>query len=329
MSGWDEENELRRLEESLRPLRYQSRRAELESRLDLRPAPFAWRRWVLAATLLLTTGAAVSWYLLQRTTGWDIASTDGAVQLSPTARLTGRLRTGDHLATTSGRAVLRVGSIGDLTIGRDSRIRLVENSAEHQTVSLDYGDIEASILAPPRQFQVYTPAAKAVDLGCAYKLQVDRGGNGRLEVTMGWVSFEDRGRQSFIPVGAACRTRRGQGPGTPFYTDAAPALINDLDLVDFAADANVRHDARLRLLPLARRRDALTLWHLLGRGTKEERTLTLNRLTALAPLPQDVTRDGLLRLDPQALQRLWDALQLGPGAWWKLWGFTPPPAPLP
>lgn len=329
MSGFDEDDDLKQLEDALRPLRYEPRRDELVAHLESRRPARPWRAWAVAAMLVLAAGLGAASYLLQRTPGWAIARTEGIVRLSPAARLTGRLRPGEQLETASGRAQLRVGSIGDVTIGPGSRIRLLENTPGRQALSLDYGDLKASILAPPRQFQVETPAARAVDLGCAYALRVDRAGNGHLEVTMGWVSFEIRGRQSFIPVGAACRTRRGLGPGTPYYLDADPALVAALDIVDFDPGAAARHEARLRLLPLARRRDALTLWHLLARGTLEERTRTLDRLTALAPLPDGVTRAALLALDPAALQRLWDGLQLGPASWWKLWGFTPPAAPLP
>ncbi|MBN9660737.1 MAG: FecR domain-containing protein [Acidobacteria bacterium] len=329
MSDWHDD-ELERLQEALRPLRYEPRRAELEARLTPRVPVrvVAWRRYAIAAAVLLTVGASAAAYLYQRSPGWAIASTDGEVRLNWSSRLTRVLRPGGQLETASGRARLQVGNIGELTIGQNSRIRLVESSSYQQLVSLEHGEIRASIVAPPRQFQVLTPAAKAVDLGCAYTLNVDMDGNGHLEVTMGWVSFEDRGRQSFIPVGAACRTRKGLGPGTPYYLDAAPGLISALEQVDFSVQPAARLAARKSLLPLARRRDALTLWHLLARGTEEERAMTVDRLIALAPLPTGVTREALLRLEPGALQRLWDGMNLGPGAWWKLWGFTPPPAPV-
>ncbi|WP_321474230.1 FecR domain-containing protein [uncultured Paludibaculum sp.] len=333
MSDWRDE-ELERIERALRPLRYQPRRAELEARLDPRVESGSvrhwpvWTRFAMAAALFLTVGASVAWYLYQRSPGWAIASATGEVHLGTGSRLTRILRTGEHLETGSGRVLLRVGDIGDLTIEKNSLIRLLEASPDHQLVALERGEIRASILAPPRQFQVLTPSAKAVDLGCAYTLHVDADGSGHLEVTMGWVSFEDRGRQSFIPVGAACRTRKGLGPGTPYFLDAAPGFALALEIVDFSADPQARMAARKALLPLARRRDALTLWHLLSRGTLEERTVTLDRLIALAPLPVGVTRDAILNLEPDALQRLWDGLLLGPGEAWKLWGFTPLPAPI-
>lgn len=329
MSDWHDD-ELERMQEALRPLRYKPRRAELEARLEPRVPVrvLPWRRYAIAAAVLLTAGVSVAAYLYQRSPGWAIASTDGDVRLNWASRFTRVLRAGEPLETVSGRAMLHVGNIGDLTIEKNSRIRLMEASPNQQLVSLEHGEIRASIVAPPRQFQVLTPAARAVDLGCAYTLQVDLDGNGHLEVTMGWVSFEDRGRQSFIPVGAACRTRKGVGPGTPYYLDAEPGLIRALEQVDFAGQPAERLAARKSLLPMARRRDILTLWHLLSRGTEEERAMTVDRLIALAPLPPGVTRDAILKLEPDALQRLWDGMQLGPGAWWKLWGFTPPPAPV-
>lgn len=332
MSDWHDD-ELERLEKALRPLRYQPRRAELEARLEPRPDVLPsrvplWRRYALAAALLVTVGASIMWYLYQRSPGWAIASADGEVRLGLGARLTRVLRIGDQLETAAGRVLLRVGTIGDLTIESNSRIRLVEASAKQQTLSLEHGEIRASILAPPRLFQVLTPAAKAVDLGCSYTLRVDRDGSGHLEVTLGWVSFEDHGRQSLIPVGAGCRTRKGVGPGTPYYLDAAPAFIAALEQTDFAASPETRLEARRKLLLLARRRDALTLWHLLSRGQEAERAMTYERLAALTDVPAGITRESVLRMEPDSLQRLWDGLNLGPGEWWKLWGFTPAPAPV-
>ena len=86
-------------------------------------------------------------------------------------------------------------------------------------MSLDRGQIRALIWAPPRRFFVNTPAATAIDLGCAYRLQVDDRGWGKVRVESGWVAFEYNGRESFIPKDAMCATRPGFGPGTPCYED--------------------------------------------------------------------------------------------------------------
>ena len=80
-------------------------------------------------------------------------------------------------------------------------------------MALDRGEIRARIWAPPRLFFVNTPSATAIDLGCAYTLQVDDRGWGKVRVETGWVAFEHKGRESFIPKDAMCATRPGVGPG--------------------------------------------------------------------------------------------------------------------
>jgi hypothetical protein len=58
------------------------------------------------------------------------------------------------------------------------------------------------------------------------------------------------------------------------------------------------------VLAEARPRDTLTLWHLLSRVEGKDRELVFERMAALAPPPQDVTREGVLRLDDKMLH-LW------------------------
>ena len=108
----------------------------------------------------------------------------------------------------------------------------------------------------------------AIDLGCEYTLQVDDAGAGLIRVTSGWVEFESDGRESFVPEGAMCATRPGVGPGTPRYEDAPSGYGEALTILDFERPDDPRRAAALDLvLSTARRRDALTLWHLLARGT--------------------------------------------------------------
>ena len=75
--------------------------------------------------------------------------------------------------------------------------------------------LHAFIWAPPREFVVDTPSARAVDLGCEYTLNVNAAGDGLLHVEMGWVAFQYEDRESFIPAGAECVTRKRRGRAFP------------------------------------------------------------------------------------------------------------------
>jgi hypothetical protein len=169
-----------------------------------------------------------------------------------------------------------------------------------QRLALDRGAISAKISAPPRLFFIQTPSAVAVDLGCAYTLAVDDSGAGILRVETGWVSLERDGRESIVPAGAACVTRQG-GPGTPYYEDAAPDFRRALESLDFGEGGGA---ALSTILTAARRRDALTLWHLLARSRDADRERVFERLAQLLPPPPGVTRERVLRAEGRALE-LW------------------------
>jgi hypothetical protein len=173
---------------------------------------------------------------------------------------------------------------------------VVARANEHR-LSLARGRISAVVNAPPRLFFVDTAASTAVDLGCAYSMNVDDSGDGMLQVTLGWVSLEWSGRESLVPAGASCRTRPKVGPGTPYFDDASDALKRALAGLDFGGGGSL--DA---VLDEARVRDTLTLWHLLSRVDAADRLRVYNRMVGLVPLPEGVSPEKALALDPDTLK---------------------------
>jgi hypothetical protein len=149
---------------------------------------------------------------------------------------------------------------------------------------------------------VDTAASTAVDLGCAYAMNVDDAGNGLLQVTLGWVSLEWSGRESMVPAGASCRTRPKVGPGTPYFDDASDALKQSLMNLDFETVKEGGDTFLQAVLDEARVRDTLTLWHLLSRVNPSDRLRVYNRITALVPLPEGVSSEKALQLDPDTMK---------------------------
>lgn len=224
----------------------------------------------------------------------------------------GRLAVGQWLETdSSSRARIAVSNIGQVEIDSNTRIRLVETRATEHRLELARGRMRARISAPPKLFFVDTPSAVAEDLGCAYTLEVDDAGNSLLRVTAGWVSLQLKDRESAVPAGAACATRPGIGPGTPYFEDASERFRTALTRVDFEPN-NARGSLNI-VLAEARPRDAMTLWYLLSRVMESERGRVYDRLATLAPPPAGVTRAGVLSLSPEMLQRWRDAIERARG----------------
>jgi len=231
----------------------------------------------------------------------------------------GKLGVGQTLVTdAASRASITLDETGTVEVDAESRVKLISNGQGRTRLSLERGTIHATIWAPPGEFVVDTPSAVAVDLGCVYTLHVDDSGAGLLRTTMGWVGFKSSGRESFIPAGAVCTTRPKIGPGTPYLEDASAAFREALDNFDFGEVTSAERKALVSvILSQARKSDALTLWHLLARVSEEDRPAVYERLAALAPPPNGVTRDGLLKLDRPMMDLWWNSLGFGDVYLWR------------
>ncbi len=315
--------EVVRLETLLGQLRHQGEPPSLPARQP-RAVRTKWLIGGLSAAAAVLLAAAIGWYSLGVFGGaWSVQTLTGApvVDGVRTGDRAGRLRVGGLLETDAvSRARIEDGQIGRVVVDPNTRLQLVKARGGEHRMALSQGTIHARIWAPPKIFFVNTPSATAIDLGCEYTLQVDVSGAGLIRVTLGWVSFEGYGRESYIPDGAIGTTRPGAGPGTPYYEDAPSGYGEALTILDYGpADDPRRAGALDAILTSARRRDALTLWHLLSRGTPAERERVYDRLAVLAPPPQGATRTAVLAGDKVALEQWWDALGLEDATWWKLW----------
>ncbi len=267
-----------------------------------RPLSFAFAG--IAAILLI----GIAWRMTNVIPSWNVSTIEGELIIDNRAVSGGtKLRKGGWLETGSmARAKIVVGEIGEVEVGPNSRLRLLAAADTDHRVELSKGTIHATIWAPPRLFFVETPSATAIDLGCVYTLTVDESGASLLDVTAGIVALAHEGRESLVPAGAACETRPGQGPGTPYRRTASGDFRTALAAFDFNGDTSAL-DGVLRS---ARREDAITLWHLLQRTDDAGRKEVFATLYSLSPAPDGVTREGVLQNNKEMINRWGEELGL-------------------
>jgi hypothetical protein len=115
-------------------------------------------------------------------------------------------------------------------------------------------------------------------------------------------------------------TRKKTGPGTPYFEDAPEPFRSALAKLDLRDTNDEDRAAALQvMLTQSRKRDALTLWHLLSRVPDSDRGRVYDRLAQLVDPPAGVKREGILRLDPQMLDLWWNELGLGDVSLWRHW----------
>ena len=263
------------------------------------------KQWRIAASLalLIGGGAIATWTVAStRAARWSVDALTGTPTIG-SSRIEGRTRleAGDWLVTDSAStARVTVGRIGNAEIAPGSRLRLVRANPTDHRLALERGSMHARISAPPRLFVVETPTGKAIDLGCEYTLDVDATGASHLSVDLGWVALTDRSRQTLVPAGAVATSRPGVGVSIPYYQDASASFRNAVLALDETPGDEI---ALALVLNESRRRDALTLWHILPLVSGAARERVVNRLHALAPMPANVSRSDVLALDDRDLDR--------------------------
>lgn len=230
--------------------------------------------------------------------GWQVETIAGMPKIGDAAA--GQIAVGELLETDArSRALISVADIGTVDVWPNSRVKLVATGENEHRLSLERGKLHAKIFAPPRLFVVDTPSGKAIDLGCEYTLDVDKEGNSILHVTSGFVALERGGRESIVPAGMMCKTKKGKGLGTPFSAEATESFRDALEQFDFSGGGSKAVQAVLREADFY---DMVTLWHLLSRVGKNDRGAVFDELSKFVKPPVGVTREGITNLDKKMLE---------------------------
>lgn len=276
---------------------------------------------VLAVTtIVLSVKARFDW---RPGEPWKVTVLHGSPQLAGSPMSNRANLVVGQVLTTDGDSLarIRVADLGVVDVGPNSYIRLIATSAKHHRIALDYGTISAHMWAPPFSLAVNTPSAALFDLGCAFTLHVEQNGSGVVYVTSGWVEFQTASRRVIVPAGAEAMTRPELGPGTPYFSNAPPALKAAVAEFDSHPDDDSLRAAALQsILENARSRDALTLLSLMKQLSPPQRAMALDRLALFVPIPSGYTRDDVLDLRENAMDAYWNSLHLGsPKSWIMHW----------
>jgi hypothetical protein len=279
--------------------------------------PVSHRRyyWLAAAAGLVISVLAVCAFW-QPGPSWRVTTLSGTptIEGRPKTNITvGQLLETDKLS----RAKLHLGLLGAIEVAPNTRLRLVATRDGHHRLALERGQIAARLWAPSRTLSVETPSSTAIDLGCAFILQVDEKGNGMVRVTSGWVQFQFADQQAIVPAGAIALTKPGLGPGTPFFEDATAEFRAALQRLDFGPNRYQDPQSLAIVLSQARPKDAITLLSLFARLNPTNRGPLFDRAAQFIPPPAGLTREQAIAATNQpAMDQWWKKLGLGDAKNW-------------
>lgn len=302
----------RRLTSKRRLQAVDSEHARKEREEDIRDLlrPLENRR-VTVAIILGVIFSAAALYFLNRPDGApsiSVRSTQGAPLVGLT-RIRGLadMNAGEWLETdTRSQASIDVGHRLQLEIGPATRVSLLDLRDGMCRLALQRGTLRSNAMGPPRHVSIDTPSGVLIDLGSEYTVSIDDAGAGVLQVASGWMELDVGGRSVLIPQNASCKMNPSVGPGTPYFDDESQAFKTALSAVDFGSMSAPGTDKLERLLSLANKHDALTLWNLFPRVNDQQRQALAAHLNEIAPIPSGVDLQAAIHLNPESL-RLWFA----------------------
>lgn len=279
----------------------------------LRRRPARARLVLVAAAALLVLSIA-GWLLLRERTGPPVAPSQIA-RLVDLDRPERRFAAGETVFAAESALRLRLDGLGEFVAERYTQLRLDEIGSGRLRLRLDGGRMEVNLFAGvPVDALVLRTGALTCTAGTArFALDVEgKGGAVDLRTQEGTAKLRGPSRLAVVPAGARVGGAIDGHVGVPFFEDAPPMLqkllsaiedptVDDADRVDYAG--------KLCAL-LVRKRDTLSLWHLLvDRDARIARLAedALVRVAGVPPSAQD--RKQISGIDPEIwrshLQALW------------------------
>lgn len=228
-------DEVREIEEMLRPLRYGK---------PLRVArPRKFYALAAAAMIVMILGGVAVWlWTWPSERPWIVEA--GSID---------RMQVGQEVDADES-LLVRVARIGWMRVSEGSVLTLLSTKSNHHRLAMSEGTLHVSIWAPPRSVAVQTPAGEVTDLGCEFIVRADAKTTS-VDVVSGWVRLDNERGESLVPGGATSSMTAGALPTVPVFKSAPREFaeaVRSLERVwgDAAVDVAIR---------TARRRDVLTL----------------------------------------------------------------------
>jgi hypothetical protein len=237
-----------------------------------------------------------------------IASQGSTCEGRPAPRL-GALPRGATFEAGVDGARLAVGQLGHLDIMPGSKLTTLGPGSFAHAFRLDSGGVEAVVTAAPRLFAIETAHALAIDLGCAYRIEVGTNGEGTLRVTSGAVELVREGKAPWnlarVPEAMEASLSGLAAPPIPVNMNASESLKKAV----YRFDQLERPEDLDTILKQTGTSDARTLFYLLLRAPKPRRSEVLKRLEASwTGRPPSVRREEVIALSDHALRSWSDAL---------------------
>lgn len=239
---------------------------------------------------------ALAFFWLNRAKGWTVSSSGGSVLINNvTVNNEGELDLNSTLVTDeNSSAKIIIPHNGAIEVSPNTTIARTRKDYELKIIK---GKIIKKAEAQENKLTIQTDLADFnEELKSDFELTVNEGWNS-LFVFKGTVKVVVKGFESIVPENFACDIKRGKF-AVPYNPNSGNQIINLIKEYGGPADPNM-----VVIVSLAKKSDALSLWHILQLSSEENRPIVFKKLNELVPPPDSVTAEGIQKLNPAMLDQ--------------------------
>ena len=234
---------------------------------------------------------------------WKVRTITGNVLINGQIRATERWEENESLVTDNlSKAVINVPKTGRIEVDENSFLILLKAKDNGNRIKFLKGSIRVinSNLQPNLTIEIDN--SLIYDRGGTFQITIDDNSYTYLKVEYGYLEIEQKGRKFFIDEGYTCEVRPNTHPGVPYRVDAPDELKSEIRKLDYEGGGD---ESVQKIISMATESDMLTLLGLIPKSSESYRSVLFNKISAYYPPPSGVTLAGIVKLDPDMLEKWW------------------------
>jgi hypothetical protein len=234
---------------------------------------------------------------------WKVRTITGNVLINGQIRTNERWEENESMVTDSySKAVINVPKTGRIEVDPNSFLILLKAKDNGNRIKFLKGSIRVinSNLLPYLTIEIEN--FLIYDRGGTFEITIDDNSYTNLTVEYGYLEIEQKGRKFFVDEGYTCQIRPKTHPGVPFRVDAPDEFKSEIRKLDYEGGGD---ESVQKIVSIATESDMLTLLGLIPKSSESIRPIIFNKIYAYYPPPPGVTLEGIVKLDPDMLEKWW------------------------
>lgn len=234
---------------------------------------------------------------------WKVRTITGNVLINGQIRTNERWEENESMVTDSySKAVINVPKTGRIEVDPNSFLILLKAKDNGNRIKFLKGSIRVinSNLLPYLTIEIEN--FLIYDRGGTFEITIDDNSYTNVTVEYGYLEIEQKGRKFFVDEGYTCQIRPNTHPGIPHRVDAPDELKSEIRKLDYEGGGD---ESVQKIISIATESDMLTLLGLIPKSSESYRAVLFNKISAYYPPPPGVTLEGIVKLDPDMLEKWW------------------------